>query len=110
MAFASVEELAMRWRKLSPEEMELADILLEDAETYLRTVYPRCKDEDVLCIASCDMVRHAMTAAADAFGLDAIGVEATQPWANIASAGDMWMSKSVKSMLTGGARIGFARF
>lgn len=111
MAFASPEELEMRWRTLSPNEKELAEILLEDAEVYLRAMYPRVHDEDVLCIASCDMVRHAMTAAADAFGLDAIGTapSSVRGWTDMASAGDMWLSKAARAMLGGGSKAGFAR-
>lgn len=70
MAFATVEELAARWKELSNAEEDMASALLDDAAVMLRAAVPdldaRLEDGrlgvDVLSLVSCRMVRRAMSA------------------------------------------------
>ena len=66
-AFATVEDLASRWRPLTGAEAERAEVLLDDASVYLRSVCaPRSVDleekADALRIVCCDLVQRKMQA------------------------------------------------
>lgn len=69
-AFATHADLAARWRALSPEEEDIADVLLEDAAAIiLDSADTSAVSADILKIVSCDMVRRAMSANGDSFAL-----------------------------------------
>lgn len=68
MAYATVEDLEMRWRMLAPSERTRAAVLLDDAAVLLDG-YDEAEFE-VLRIVSCNMVRRAMETDGDAFGVD----------------------------------------
>lgn len=66
-AFATVEDLASRWRPLTGSEADRAEVLLGDASVYLRSV---CTSRgvdveeraDALRIVCCDLVQRKMQA------------------------------------------------
>lgn len=65
MAYASVDELAERWRDLSESERKKAAVLLEDAAVFLDAELERCHlssegRTDKLRYVSCQMVIRAM--------------------------------------------------
>ncbi|MBF6422025.1 Gp19/Gp15/Gp42 family protein [Nocardia farcinica] len=75
MAFADHSDLEARWRVLPPEEEARADVLLEDAATWLGVWFKAYGDlvalaaadpqlAEMLKILSCSMVRRAMTTGA----------------------------------------------
>lgn len=108
MAYAEVSQLVDRWRPLSPEEQRTAELLLEDAAAILDANGYGESDGQLLSIASCNMVRRAMTTDGDAFGVDG-QIAPSMGWASSLPAGALWLSRQEKAMLrTGGARIGTA--
>lgn len=107
MAYATTEDVEARWRLLSPEEREQAAELLEDAACLLDSWGAR-GGEPILCMASCEMVRHAMSAKADSFALGGMDAADTT-FSTIEPAGDLWLSASTKAALgIGAGRIGYA--
>lgn len=80
MAYATVEDVESRWRQLSPEERNVAEVMLEDAADVWLADYSSA-DEHALRVVSCNMVIRAMKGSGDAFGLD--GQQAEQVgWAS----------------------------
>lgn len=80
MAFATPEDLASRWRALSPSETERAEALLDDAAIYLQAEFVRCSKEidpedeflaSALKIVSCSMVKRVMASS----GTTALGID-----------------------------------
>ena len=109
MAYATVEDLASRWRALDASEESRADVLLEDAavviDSYLRG---KVASEDALRVVSCNMVKRAMDA--DMSGVSqqtetAGPYSQTFTWAN--PNGDMYLTKRERDMLGPKGRAGF---
>jgi hypothetical protein len=75
--FASADDVAARWRVLTPAEQELADTLASDASMLIRARYSDVDarvatgslDEDVLTAVVAGMVRRAMIGAAAGDGV-----------------------------------------
>ena len=107
MAFATVDDLAARWRKLDGEESERACVLLEDAAAMLGSlVHVDERDErqaSLLAIVSCSMVARAMSAAeSSAYGMDSMSYT-MGPFGQTAHfsnpTGDMYVSAGERRML-----------
>lgn len=80
MAFATVDDLASRWRVLSPSEIDRATALLDDAAIYLQAEFRRCNKEidpedeflaSALKIVSCSMVKRVLASS----GTTALGID-----------------------------------
>lgn len=120
-AYAGVDDLAARWRPLTdPDEIERAEILLEDASVQIRAEVPDLKariesgDADLLSAAirvECAMVKRAMTAGDDGFGVTSTQ-ETQGPFSRTFQysnpMGDLYMTKAERRLLTnGGAQRAF---
>ena len=69
-AYATVNDLARRWRALSSAEQTIATQLLQDAKTIIDAFADTSGiPQDVLSIVSCNVVRRAMMANGDSFAL-----------------------------------------
>lgn len=106
MAYASVEDLAARWRPLSTEEEARATVLLDDAAVKIdavSAVSDPATDQELAArkIVSCEMVKRAMAASG---GVGITSVQETmgpfstsQQFAN--PAGDLYLSKADRKLL-----------
>lgn len=111
MAFATVSDIASRWRTLDSDEQALATTLLDDAAAMLSArVLVDISDSqqlDLLKIVSCNMVIRAMSATqADNYGASQMSMTAgsyTQSWTYANPSGDMYLTKQEKIMLGIGA-------
>lgn len=73
MAYATVDDLEKRWRKLTDSEKERAEVLLGDASAFLASELSRvgksAEDDELLQInlrvVSCAMVKRIMASAVD---------------------------------------------
>lgn len=73
MAYATVEDLATRWKPLSPGEAARAEILLEDASLFIEAEYKRVNrtiDDDEFSagarrIVCCSIVKRVMASTVD---------------------------------------------
>lgn len=74
MAYATVEDLQLRWRPLTPSETERAQALLDDAAAYIETMFrsngKEIDQEDELLatalkIVSCSLVKRIMSSRLD---------------------------------------------
>lgn len=109
-AYATVDDLVLRWRPLTDEEALTAAALIEDAAVMIRSTVPdletRLADEslslDVLKLVTVHMVKRSMSAPAGFEGVTQFNqtagpfAQATQ-FAN--PTGDMWLTKADKKML-----------
>lgn len=117
MTYAAVTDLEARWRTLSPAEQERAMVLLDDATVRLDAACPpsdppTMQELSARKIVSCEMVKRAMSTPG---GLDGIGVSSlqagagpfqqTQQFSN--PSGDLYLTKSDKSLLGCGAQVAF---
>lgn len=117
MAFATLEDLEARRGDLSPEEMERAATLLDDAAAILQSfvnVDPSDTEQaELLRMVSCNMVNRAMSASLDAFGVSNSSITAgvyTQSWQYANPSGDMYLTKMEKRLLgVSGSYIGTIR-
>lgn len=115
-AYATVDDVVLRWRALSDAEVVVASALLEDAAVMIRSVVPNLEtrvadgdlDPEALKIVSCRMVKRSMQAPAGFEGVSQFNQtagpfsQATQ-FAN--PAGDMWLAKADRKLLgVGGSR------
>lgn len=113
LAFATVDDLAARWRPLTSAEEETARVLLEDASAMVRancadidsrlTADPPRLDADVPRIIVCAMVKRSMIGGADA-GPGVGSVQDTAgPFSRSVSysnpMGDLYLSKQERRML-----------
>jgi hypothetical protein len=118
LSYASVDDLAARWRSLSDVEAEQAEILLEDAAVQLRAEIPTLRarieagDTDLLSAAirvECSMVKRALSSG------DGIGVTSTQETQGPFSRtfqysnpmGDLYVTKAEKRLLGAGGQQAF---
>ncbi len=63
-AFATVEDLEARWRRMSETEMTRAAALLEDATDLIKTIAPKWETIEVSILkrVACQVVKRAMLA------------------------------------------------
>lgn len=107
MAFATVDDLAARWRALTEDEEERAAVLLDDAAVMLSAlvhVDPNdAQQAELLKIVSCNMVERAMLAGENnALGVTQASVSAdiySQSWTFSNPSGDMYLTKNEKRLL-----------
>lgn len=107
MAFATSDDIAARWRSLTSAEAERAEVLLEDAATYLSAYVVVDEDDEqqasALKIVSCSMVIRAMLAAQNnVFGVTEQSISAdiysqTMRYQN--PNGDLYLTASEKRLL-----------
>lgn len=107
MAFATSNDLEVRWRTLTDAEAERADVLLGDAAVYLSALVgidPEDENQqEALKIVSCNMVQRAMVASANnAFGVSEARIQAdiysqTMTYAN--PSGDLYLTAAEKRLL-----------
>ncbi len=100
-AFATVNDLEARWRTLTEEEKEKADILLGDASVHLQTLMVRKYGDDYtpselmsenLKIVTCNIVMRSMNVKQGFFGCSEVSTTAgpySQTFTPINSSGDM---------------------
>lgn len=114
MAYATHEDLEARWRPLTQDEKNRADILLEDAAVRLDI---ECAPSDPITaqeaharlIVSCEMVKRAMASPAG------VGVTSTQQGAGpyqetnqyANPTGDLYLTKADRKMLGCGRQQAF---
>lgn len=102
MAYATVEDLEKRWRRLTPSERETAGVLLYDASLILDQ-HVKCADFDIMGIVVCNMVRRAM---------DPDTIAASQllesGWESQSPANRLMPEWNELKMLKRGAMVGFA--
>jgi len=107
MAYATIDDIEVRWHPLNDDELTRATALLDDASVML-TALVRVDDSDeqqaeVLRKVTCNMVIRAMVAyASSAFGIDQ--VQATMgPFAQSTHfsnpTGDLYLTKFEKQLL-----------
>lgn len=107
MAFATSDDIAARWRPLSESEQEKAEVLLEDAATYLSEYVVVDEDDEqqasILKMVSCSMVIRAMLASENnVFGVTEQSISAdiysqTMRYQN--PNGDLYLTASEKRLL-----------
>jgi hypothetical protein len=122
MAYADVEQLAARWRPLTDQaEVDMAEILLEDASVQIRSEVPDLKvrieggDSDLLAAVirvECAMVKRAMNAGDEGFGVTSTQ-ETQGPFSRTFQysnpMGDLYLTKAERRLLTkGGAQRAFS--
>ena len=105
MAYATIEELALRWRDLSPKEQVIAGQLLDDAAVIIDAAAGdrlESIDTALLSIVSCDMVRRAMMANGNSFALGSVN-DTAEAWTPYEAAGSvaagLWLTYDNKRLL-----------
>lgn len=115
--FATTDDLAARWRPLSPAEETRAAVLLADASAIVRAEFPDVDgrlgavpptlDVAIPGLVVCSMVKRAMVATADMAGVSSqqqsagpysLGLTFANP------TGDLYITKAERRMLGGGQR------
>ena len=114
--FATVKDLAARWRELSVTELSRAEVLLADASNTIRRKagdsfeFPDELTEATLVMVTCEMVKRAMMTDVDtpAINSSQTGIGPFQKTLNYANpTADLYLTKSEKEMLgIGKQRIG----
>lgn len=106
MAFATVEDLELRWHKLTDDEKARAEVLLGDAATMLSRAVCICAEDqeqaDALRQVSCNMVQRVMSVTDDIYGVSKGTMTAdiySQSWTYDNPSGVMYITKSEKDML-----------
>lgn len=102
MVYATVRDLEVRWRSLTPSESERAEALLDDAAVMLREY--EGENLDVMRVVSCNMVKRAMETNGDAFGIDG-QVTPSMGWAESLPAGELYVKPAERRMLANGTVI-----
>ena len=105
MAYAKADDLASRWRALTPDEQEVATVLLGDASEILDGLGYSDASSEILRIVACNMVRRAMERHGNAFAPG--GVEdASYGWEPTLPAGEMRPYDWEKRLLANGQSAG----
>lgn len=116
--YATAQDLADRWRPLSPAEQERATVLLGDAATRIRASAPNVDeriaagslDPGIPLLVSVEMVRRAMLAPVDQAPAGQVQQTAgpfSQSISYTNPMGDLYVSKAERKMLGGGAQGAF---
>jgi hypothetical protein len=77
LPFATADDIALRWRSLTPDEEELADVLASDASALIRARFPGIDgqvDPTILTMVVAGMVKRAMIAPLDGVSQDSESV------------------------------------
>lgn len=117
MAYATVSDLEARWRALNEDEQARAEVLLEDAATYLDALVSIDPDDEeqqkVLSRVSCSMVQRVMSSDTDTYGLASTSMSAgvySQSMTFANPSGDFYLTGFEKQLLgVTGAKIGTIR-
>ena len=109
-AFATVDDVAARWRDLSESEQTRCTALLADASDLIRTTCPNWQTagQDTLRRVCCAAVIRAMQSG-DMQGVTQTSQTAgpfTQSWSYSDPAGDLYLTKQEKRSLGGTLRLG----
>lgn len=109
-AFATVDDVAARWRELSESEETRCMALLNDASDLIRTTCPnwQAAGQDTLRRVCCAVVIRAMQFG-DMQGVTQTSQTAgpfTQSWSFGDPAGDLYLTKAEKRSLGGTVRLG----
>lgn len=106
MAYATVDELAERWRDLSESERHKAAVLLEDAAAILDAEMERCHipaegRSDKLRYVSCQMVRRAMAVGVegDYTSISRTAGSFTEQFSPANPSGDMYLTSNERRLL-----------
>lgn len=110
MQYATVEELEGRWRPLSGDEADRAEVLLADAATRINIAFrENGKEIDqsdetlaaVLSMVSCEMVKRVMASSVDADCTQSTMTAGSysQSYTFSNSPGSMYISKDERAML-----------
>lgn len=114
-AFATVDDLEVRWRTLSDDEKVRADVLLGDASSFIRIATGRSYENadndtlDILCSITCNMVKRVMTTPIDQPALNSWQQNAgsyNESFGFANPTGDMYLTAAEKKLLG----IGTAKF
>ena len=103
-AFATVDDLAARWRALSDAEKAQASVLLDDASDLIRTTCRTYADADpsTLKRIACAVVKRAMLAGEDVAGVSQHTETAgsySESYSYSNPAGDLYLTKAEKVSL-----------
>lgn len=103
-AFATVDDLAARWRVLSDSERRQAETLLDDASDLIRTECPRYSTANLTTLKriTCAIVKRAMLAGGDAAGISQSSQTAgpfTESLTYANPAGDLYLTNAEKTSL-----------
>ena len=116
--YATAQDLADRWRPLSPSEQERASVLLGDAATRIRAavsdvdarVNTGALDAGIPLLVSVEMVRRAMLAPVDQAPAGQVQ-QTAGPFSKSVSfanpTGDLYLTKAERQMLGGGGQRAF---
>lgn len=101
MAYATVDDLEVRWRTLMEDEIDTAEVLLEDAKVIIDQAVqdPSAVDAAILRLVSCDIVRRAMMADSDSFALGSTEPDAMAWTPREAASTSLWLTYDNKRML-----------
>lgn len=104
MAYATVEDLEKRWRKLTPSERTTAETMLDDASVIIDTYVKGDADFNLLGIITCNMVRRAMDP--DTIANTIMGDSGWEPQKPAARLMPEW---DELKMLKSASKVGFAK-
>lgn len=118
-AYATVDDLAARWRPLTDAEITRAEIILDDAAVQIRAEVPTLKarieagDTDLMSAVirvECAMVKRAMSVQEDAVGVTS-AQETQGPFSHTFQysnpMGDLYLTKAEKRLLGGSGQSAF---
>ena len=102
--FATVDDLAARWRVLTDSEKRQAETLLDDASDLIRAECPRYADASLLTLKriACAIAKRSMLAGADAAGISQSSQTAgpfTESLTYANPAGDLYLTNAEKRSL-----------
>lgn len=116
VSYATVADLESRWRPLSADEKQLAEVLLEDASTLIRAEVPGIVgrlleeppaiDQELLRVVVCAIVKRAMLAGANGDGISQQSQTAgpfSQQVTYSNPMGNLYMTKSERKLLGAGS-------
>ena len=106
MAYATVDDLEARWHTLTATERERASVLLEDAAVLLESLVDVDETDErqaaQLKTVSCSMVKRAMAASDEMFGVTQGTISAdiySQSYTFSNPGGDLYLTSTEKKLL-----------
>ena len=107
MPYATTADIEARWRTMSADERNRAEVLIEDASAMLSKLVnvdeSDTEQASLLCTVCCNMVIRAMAATAmDTFGVSQASITAgpySQSYSFSNPSGDMYLTKFEKRLL-----------